>query len=189
MWRCTARLSVEQMDWQIADSGSWLVLGAATSPWFAATRANGDIQRVSDEQLAELAADAPDAEGVALEREALAAVKTSDLATILYTSGTTGEPKGVMLSHGNLASNALAALAAFQVHNDDLRLCWLPLSHIYARTSDLYTWIGSGHGMALSAGRETIMSELAAAASHGDQWRALLLREADALSRGKRLCR
>src|SRR5688572_19894853 len=64
--------------------------------------------------------------------------KPDDIATILYTSGTTGEPKGVMLSHRNLVSNAKATLEAFTVTPDDLRLTWLPLSHIFARTCDLY---------------------------------------------------
>jgi long-chain acyl-CoA synthetase len=77
----------------------------------------------------------------------------------LYTSGTTGEPKGVMLSHRNLASNALATLQEFPVARDDVRLCWLPLSHIYARTSDYYTWL-AGHGtLALAQSRETILAD------------------------------
>jgi long-chain acyl-CoA synthetase len=85
-----------------------------------------------------------------------------DLATILYTSGTTGEPKGVMLTHGNLVSNALACLETFCHPADELRLCWLPLSHIYARTSDLYIWIASGTRMALAESRDTILADCAA---------------------------
>src|SRR5262245_43426963 len=55
-----------------------------------------------------------------------------DLETIMYTSGTTGNPKGVMLTHGNIISNIYSCLQVAPVKPDDLVLCWLPLSHIYA---------------------------------------------------------
>jgi long-chain acyl-CoA synthetase len=93
-----------------------------------------------------------------LESEALRATKPDDLATILYTSGTTGEPKGVMLSHRNLVSNAQATLEAFDFSQDDLRLSWLPLSHIFARTCDLYTWLASGSQLALAEGRDKVLA-------------------------------
>ena len=80
-----------------------------------------------------------------------------DLATILYSSGTTGEPKGVMLTHGNLVSNARAMSEAFDVTPDDLRLTFLPLSHIFARTCDLYTWLDCGSQLALAESREKIL--------------------------------
>src|SRR5262249_15409860 len=47
-----------------------------------------------------------------------------DLATVMYTSGTTGNPKGVMLTHGNLVSNALACLEAQAYRPDDVVLSW-----------------------------------------------------------------
>ena len=86
------------------------------------------------------------------------ATQPDDLATILYTSGTTGEPKGVMLTHGNLASNAMASLSLFDSQPGDLRLCWLPLSHIFARTSDLYSWLAGRSQMALAESREQILA-------------------------------
>lgn len=85
-------------------------------------------------------------------------IDEGDLATIMYTSGTTGEPKGVMLSHGNLASNAAAAA---ELHGDESAarmLCFLPLSHIYARTCDMYTWIYRGNELALAENRDTIVA-------------------------------
>jgi long-chain acyl-CoA synthetase len=93
-----------------------------------------------------------------LEREACENTKPNDLATILYTSGTTGEAKGVMLSHGNLVSNAIGSCEAFDTEVEDIRLCWLPLSHIFARTCDLYTWLVRGSQLALAENREKIIA-------------------------------
>jgi long-chain acyl-CoA synthetase len=69
------------------------------------------------------------------------------LATILFTSGTTGEPRGVMLSHRNLVHNAFAKLEAAPQTQGDRRLNLLPLAHAYARTCELSTWIISGSSM------------------------------------------
>ena len=55
------------------------------------------------------------------------------LATIVYTSGTTGRPKGVMLSHQNMLQNVKAALAVYDVYRDDVFLSFLPLSHMLER--------------------------------------------------------
>ncbi len=57
-----------------------------------------------------------------------------DLAEILYTSGTTGHSKGVMLRHRNIVSNALAALQAIEITHADRLLSILPLSHAYQCT-------------------------------------------------------
>jgi long-chain acyl-CoA synthetase len=54
-----------------------------------------------------------------------------DLAALLYTSGTTGDPKGVMLSHGNLASNAQSLIKFNILRIEDNLLCILPLHHTY----------------------------------------------------------
>jgi long-chain acyl-CoA synthetase len=57
-----------------------------------------------------------------------------DLAVILYTSGTTGKPKGVALSHANLASNARAAASISELDRTQWNLAVLPLSHSYGLT-------------------------------------------------------
>ncbi len=83
-----------------------------------------------------------------------------DLATIMYTSGTTGNPKGVMLTHGNLLSNALAALEVMSYAPGDLVLNWLPFTHIYARTVDHYICMASGTPVALAESAETLVQNL-----------------------------
>lgn len=69
-------------------------------------------------------------------------------ACILFTSGTSGLPKGVMLSHANLMSNAMAKLDAMPQSHEDLRLNFLPFAHAYARTCELSVWAIAGGSMA-----------------------------------------
>lgn len=65
--------------------------------------------------------------------------RARDLATLVYTSGTTGRPKGVMLSHHNILSNAAAGLdSAPMVNANDRFLSFLPLSHMFERTVGYY---------------------------------------------------
>ncbi len=75
---------------------------------------------------------------------------SDELATIVYTSGTTGRPKGVMLSHHNILSNAYAGLQRLTVGMDDLFLSFLPLSHTLERTTGYYLAIMSGATVAFS---------------------------------------
>lgn len=65
------------------------------------------------------------------------AISADDLASIVYTSGTTGTSKGVQLTHGNLTSNVLNSLHGFDIGPGDLSVSFLPLSHITARHADL----------------------------------------------------
>ncbi|MEN8108744.1 MAG: long-chain fatty acid--CoA ligase [Pseudomonadota bacterium] len=70
------------------------------------------------------------------------------LASIVYTSGTTGRPKGVMLSHYNMLSIAHSALTMIDVFEEDLFLSFLPLSHTLERTAGYYLPIMSGSAVA-----------------------------------------
>jgi len=84
-----------------------------------------------------------------------------DLATIIYTSGTTGNPKGVMLTHGNLLENAKTTLEIGPRDPADVLLSWLPYSHIYARTCDLYVPAIAGSSVALAESMDTLIVNLA----------------------------
>jgi long-chain acyl-CoA synthetase len=64
------------------------------------------------------------------------AIAPDDLATIVYTSGTTGTSKGAMLTHGNIASNISCSLLGFNIKPGQISLSFLPLCHITARHVD-----------------------------------------------------
>lgn len=71
------------------------------------------------------------------------AVKPQETASILYTSGTMGRPKGVILTHSNIVSNIQACQDLFSLGSSDLGLSFLPLSHIFERMLDyLCFWKG-----------------------------------------------
>lgn len=76
--------------------------------------------------------------------ETLAAGRREDIASIVYTSGTTGEPKGAILTHDNILSNIEACSHLFQMDNRDECLSFLPLSHIFERMAGYYMMLHQG---------------------------------------------
>jgi long-chain acyl-CoA synthetase len=64
--------------------------------------------------------------------------RPNDLATIVYTSGTTGNPKGAMLSHGNIASNVASVHNVMPIGESMTAMSILPLSHIFERMADYF---------------------------------------------------
>ena len=98
--------------------------------------------------LRELMAQSPQGEEAAraaaeVERR-LAAMRRDDLATIVYTSGTTGDPKGVCLHHGNLLDEIAAIHERFDMAPGLRSMCFLPLSHVFERA---WTFVVLDHGM------------------------------------------
>jgi len=83
-----------------------------------------------------------------------------DVATILYTSGTTGDPKGVMLTHNNIASNVRASARILPLGDDDLTLSFLPLSHILQRMVD-YLFFHTSTTIAYARDIRTVVDDMA----------------------------
>ena len=83
-----------------------------------------------------------------------------DLATIIYTSGTSGRPKGVMLSHHNLLTNADSCSQVVLVRQDDLFLSFLPLSHVFERTVGYYLALMSGVTVAYARSIQHLQEDL-----------------------------
>jgi long-chain acyl-CoA synthetase len=83
------------------------------------------------------------------------------LATIVYTSGTTGRPKGVKLSHRNILWNIEGALKLVTLHDEDLLLSILPLSHTFERTCGYYLPLWRGLQVAYSRGIQQLPEDLA----------------------------
>ena len=73
-----------------------------------------------------------------------APVEDGALATICYTSGTAGRPKGVMLTHGNILANVSACERLRLAQSDDVFLSLLPLSHMFERTGGYYLPLAIG---------------------------------------------
>ena len=105
-----------------------------------------DLDALSAEELAEHPS--------VLEDRARA-IHADDLATIVYTSGTTGRPKGAMLTHGNVAANIDNITSVVPIGPDDRFLSFLPLSHIAERTV-------SDFGEVLAGGETWFAESLAA---------------------------
>jgi long-chain acyl-CoA synthetase len=77
------------------------------------------------------------------------ACSPDDTAVILYTSGTTGTPKGAELSHSNLAMNALASAALSRLNADDVQLVALPLFHSFGQSVQMNASAACGAAMVL----------------------------------------
>jgi len=111
---------------------------------------------LDDERLSTLSDWLPDTEHVLRKREA----DSHELASIVYTSGTTGRPKGVMLSHANILAIAYGTIENIRVLDSDSLLSFLPLSHTFERTVGYYLPIMAGCTVTFSHSIQQIANEL-----------------------------
>ena len=87
-------------------------------------------------------------------------VRSTDASTILYTSGTTGAPKGVVLTHGNIISNVNAVHQVHDVRAEDVSCAFLPWAHAFGLTCELFSMMSGGASIGLSGGMETLDADL-----------------------------
>ncbi|HXD80807.1 MAG TPA: long-chain fatty acid--CoA ligase [Candidatus Acidoferrum sp.] len=90
----------------------------------------------------------------------LSHVTPEDICTIVYTSGTTGTPKGVELAHRNLVDTARAAVQVHPITDQDSSLSWLPLAHVFGRINEMFDGMVYGGETWISAGPDHLVEEL-----------------------------
>ena len=83
-----------------------------------------------------------------------------DLFTVCYTSGTTGEPKGAMLTHRNILSNVQTAIPLFSINENDVLVSFLPLCHMFERTCGYYCVLMAGGCIAYAESLQTIREDV-----------------------------
>ena len=83
-----------------------------------------------------------------------------DLATIIYTAGSTGPPKGVMLTHGNILANCEDCLKTLDLNENDMTLSFLPVAHSFERTAGYYAVTMAGGTIAYAEGLASIAANL-----------------------------
>ena len=91
----------------------------------------------------------------------LAAIEPDDVCTVVYTSGTTGDPKGAELAHRNLVDICRAVLKVHPLSENDSMLSFLPYAHVFERINCIFTGIMFGGQAWISRGAEHLTEELA----------------------------
>ena len=138
-------LKAREVRHYLSDSGAKIVFAWHTAAGEAAAGAaevGAETVTVTADTLDEIASWPP--------RTEFAAREDDDTAVILYTSGTTGTPKGAQLTHANLRANAaISASSLFSVTQDDVIMGCLPLFHAFGQTCALNVAVLAGAGLTL----------------------------------------
>lgn len=93
---------------------------------------------------------------------AKAAVLSDDILTIMYTSGTSGTPKGVVLTHRNMVSNILFTLAAFPLESSRNVMSYLPFSHVFERSA-CYAYLACGASIYFVRNKKSFLADFQSA--------------------------
>src|SRR5256714_3613601 len=179
-------MSGNRLEWLYCDMAIQAA-GAVSVPIYATTlasvaqkivaNAGADLAFVADdlagrlkmEKIVRMEADLPAWVAAEAAPEALAevesraaALRPDDLATLVYTSGTTGEPKGVMLAHRCFVDMAHSALQVFDLGEEDESLSFLPYAHVFERVNGLFVGIAAGGSAWIARGADHLAEDLQA---------------------------
>jgi long-chain acyl-CoA synthetase len=128
---------------------------------------DGLRDRLQVERLVTLEADLPDWVAQPADPELLAevearaaAVQPDDVATLVYTSGTTGLPKGVMLPHRCFVDMAHSCLEVFDIGPEDESLSFLPYSHVFERINGVFVGMAAGASAWIARGIPRLVDDL-----------------------------
>ena len=147
-----------QLSHIISDSRMRLLFVGRGHPERAANEARPAMSSLEDVvRLDEISIDADSAVSAGLPD---VDVSGEDIATICYTSGTTGTPRGVMLTHGNLASNAWALIERFGITEHDVTVSYLPQAHMFERTCGHNVFLFSGGTIAYAESRASAVRDI-----------------------------
>src|SRR6266700_5788203 len=102
----------------------------------------------------------PDPELLVEVESRAAALRPDDLATLVYTSGTTGAPRGVMLAHRSFVDMVRSCLQVFHIGPDDESLSFLPYSHVFERINGIHVGLAAGSSTWLSRGVPRLVDDL-----------------------------
>lgn len=156
----------------IGDSGAKALIIMNRARWHAIEKVavNGEVSAIETVIYVDDEAEEGDCPKIYNAREWLKDAEDStltyeapsedDLACLVYTSGTTGKPKGVMLTHKNVMSDVQTLLYNIEPSGTDVWLSFLPLSHMFERTTTYYIGLGMGNHVYFNRGIPRLLDDL-----------------------------